>query len=158
LTPARIRPPLLRLLGEDVPNTVNVLEGLRFSGYNGKLVVGAGCFISHDVFIDLSDDVTIGEYVALGAQTRLVTAGHDYSDPRQRAGTRQNRPIRIDDGAWLGAGCMVLGGVTIGTGVVVAAGALVTKDCPPHGLYAGAPARRIKELPTAIPDGGWPVL
>jgi maltose O-acetyltransferase len=135
------------MLGHQVPDSTMVFEGLRLSNH-GKLVVGQDSFISHDCFVELSADVTIGERVDIGALARLITAGHDYHDPRRRAGARQNKPIRIEDGAWLGAGCTILGGVTVGTGAVVAAGSLVTKDCLPHGLYAGIPARRIKELPT----------
>ena len=147
LTPPGVRPSLLRLAGHTVPNSSVVFAGLRFSG-PGRLVVGANSFISDDCLIDCSADVTIGDRVDLAAGVRLITAGHDYTDARRRAGARRDAAIHIDDGAWLGAGAMVLGGVRVGADVVVAAGAVVTCDCLPHGLYAGVPARRIKELPT----------
>lgn len=150
LTPAGLRPRLFRLIGHQVPNTATVLAGLRTGG-DGKLVMGPNTFISDDCFLDLSADITIGDGVDIGARASLVTAGHEYGNPLRRAGARQDRPIRIEDGVWLGARSTILGGVTIGAGVVVAAGALVTKDCLPHGLYAGVPARRIKDLPTG-PD------
>ena len=56
-------------------------------------------------------------------------------------------PIRVEAGSWLGAGVLVLPGVTIGHGSVIAAGAVVTKSTCADGLYAGVPARRVRDLP-----------
>jgi acetyltransferase-like isoleucine patch superfamily enzyme len=56
------------------------------------------------------------------------------------------RPVRICDDAWIGANAMVMRGVTIGEGGVVAAGAVVTKDVPPFSIVAGNPAVLVKEL------------
>lgn len=64
----------------------------------------------------------------------------------QLAGSPQ--PITVGDGCWIGARAVILPGVTIGDGCVIAAGAVVSKDCAPNGMYAGVPARRIRELPT----------
>jgi maltose O-acetyltransferase len=55
----------------------------------------------------------------------------------------------IEDGCWIGAGATILPGVTVRAGCIVASGAIVTKDCEPNGLYAGNPARRIRELDAA---------
>jgi acetyltransferase-like isoleucine patch superfamily enzyme len=52
-------------------------------------------------------------------------------------------PIRIGDGAWLGTGCIVLDGVSIGRGAVVGAGAVVTKDVPDWAIVVGVPARQV---------------
>jgi maltose O-acetyltransferase len=54
--------------------------------------------------------------------------------------------VSVGNGSWLGTGVTVLPGVTIGEGCVIAAGAVVTADCAPDGLYAGVPARRIRDL------------
>jgi maltose O-acetyltransferase len=56
-------------------------------------------------------------------------------------------PIAVGEGAWIGAGAIVLGGVRIGHGCVVGAGAVVTRDCAPNGLYVGVPASRQRDLP-----------
>jgi acetyltransferase-like isoleucine patch superfamily enzyme len=55
-------------------------------------------------------------------------------------------PVTIEDDVWIGANAVVLPGVRIGTHAVVAAGAIVTKDVPPHSLVAGVPAKVIKQL------------
>jgi len=65
---------------------------------------------------------------------------------RQRAGENIEAPIVIGDGSWLGQNVSVIAGVTIGAGCMIAAGAGVGSDCEPNGLYAGVPARRIKNL------------
>jgi acetyltransferase-like isoleucine patch superfamily enzyme len=59
--------------------------------------------------------------------------------------------IRIEDGAWIGAGAIVLDGVTVGKHAVVGAGAVVTSDIPPHALAVGAPARVIRDMKTNPP-------
>ena len=56
------------------------------------------------------------------------------------------KPIIIDDGCWIGANATIIGGVTIGEGAVVAAGAVVTKDVEPYTMVGGVPAKIIKEL------------
>jgi len=64
----------------------------------------------------------------------------------KRAGVSINNPIRIEDGCWIGANVIVMPGITIGKGCIIGTGSLVTKDCPPNGLYVGVPAKRIKDL------------
>ena len=97
-------------------------------------------------------DVTIGRNVALANRVSLLTSGHEMDDPRARAGRRVLAPVVVEDGAWLGANVTVLPGVTIGAGAVVAAGSLVRADVPPHTLWAGVPARFIRELPLGAVD------
>lgn len=62
-------------------------------------------------------------------------------------GPMQGQAITIEDDVWLGAGCTVLGGVTIGKGAVVGAGAVVTRDVEPLCVVAGVPARVLRKLP-----------
>ena len=146
LTPQRLRIRLLRAAGVTVERHLEVLSGLRVTG-EGDLFVGDCSFINHECLIDTAGGVTLGRAVALANRVSLLTSGHETDDPRARAGRRMVRPIVVGDGAWLGANVTVLGGVTIGEGAVVAAGSLVRADVPPHTLWAGVPARRIRDLP-----------
>jgi maltose O-acetyltransferase len=158
LTPSRLRGRLLRLAGVQVEGALQLYSGLRVTG-EGRLRIGADSFINHDCLIDAAADVTIGRAVALANRVALVTSDHEYDQPEARAGRRVLRPIRIGDGAWLGAGVTVLGGVTVGDGAVVAAGALVRSDVPPHTLWAGVPARYVRDLPGHpgdVPSAGRP--
>jgi maltose O-acetyltransferase len=146
LVPDGARPWLLRRAGHQVPESAVIFAGLRLTG-EGRIVVGDGAFISFNCVVDCSAEVVIEEKVAMAVGSRIISSGHEFADPRERAGTRTMSPVIIGAGSWLGAGSTVLGGLKVGPGVVVAAGAVVTKDCAAHSIYAGVPARRIRELP-----------
>jgi len=77
----------------------------------------------------------------------VITSTHRLGDARRRAGEWEARPVRIEDGCWIGAGAILLPGVAVGEGCVVAAGAVVRESCEPNGLYGGVPARRLEDLP-----------
>ncbi|MCU1670143.1 MAG: acetyltransferase [Blastococcus sp.] len=157
LTPRRLRFRLLRAADVSIERHLELLSGFRVTG-EGRLTVGDGCFVNHDCLIDAAADVVLGRNVALGNRVSLLTSGHEYGDERARAGARVLRPIVIGDGAWLGAGVTVLGGVTVGAGAVVAAGSLVRADVPPNTLWAGSPARFVRDLPvgSGLDRGGLP--
>lgn len=110
------------------------------------LILGPGCFINQEAFIDRGP-VTLGRNVYIGPRAVLITAKHGVGGPDQRAGDGGPAPIHVGSGTWIGANATILPGVTIGPGCMIAAGAVVTKDCGADGLYAGVPARRIKDLP-----------
>nr|WP_243895920.1 acyltransferase [Paenibacillus sp. F411] len=81
----------------------------------------------------------------------FCTDTHEIGTSDERGGERKLLPIKVDDGCWIGARVTILPGVTVGQGCIIAAGAVVTKDCEPNGLYAGVPARRIKDLSESDP-------
>jgi maltose O-acetyltransferase len=111
-----------------------------------RLVIGEYCWMNVGCFLDLSAPILIGDRVALGHQVLLMTGTHELGDGRRRAGPFYAAPITIEDGAWLGSRATILPGVTVGAGAIVAAGAMVTKDVPPHTLVAGIPAKPRREL------------
>ena len=92
--------------------------------------------------------VTIGNHVNL-AQGIIVTAlNHNFKDTNKRIDEQgiSTNPVTIEDDIWIGANAVILPGVTIGHHSVVAAGAVVTKDVPPHSLVAGVPAKIMKQI------------
>jgi maltose O-acetyltransferase len=111
-----------------------------------RLVVGEECWFNAGCFIDLGAPVTIGNRVAFGQQVLLMTSTHVLTGPDRRSGPLEARPITIHDAAWVGARATLLPGVTVGEGAVVAAGAMVTKDVPPHTVVAGVPANVIRHF------------
>jgi acetyltransferase-like isoleucine patch superfamily enzyme len=114
-----------------------------------KLAIGRSCWFNIEVHLELNSTITIGDGVSLGQQVMILTSTHDYQRwPTRRAGALLERPVAIGDGCWLGARCLILPGVALGDGAVVAAGAVVTKDVPPHTLVAGIPARPLRQLPS----------
>jgi len=99
------------------------------------------------VFFDGSAPIHIGKNCGIGMEVLFCTSTHLPGPPTERAGPVHPQPITVGDGCWIGARAVILPGVTIGEGCVIAAGAVVHRDCAPNSLYAGVPARRIKELP-----------
>lgn len=90
--------------------------------------------------------IIIGENTWVGCNVSFICITHEIGVPRLRAGISIFKPIEIGDGVWIGADVTILPGVHIASGCVIGAGAVVTKDTTPNGLYAGNPAKRIRDL------------
>ena len=144
LVPRPLRWRLMRLYGMDVARCAvspHVFVGSR------QLTVGEGTFINTGCFLDTFARVTIGPRCSLGMQVAVVTSTHADGTSDRRAGPLVGAPVTIGAGTWIGARTLILPGVTIGPGCVIAAGSVVTVDCAEHTLYAGVPARKVRELP-----------
>lgn len=112
----------------------------------GHLVVKEQSYCNHGCFFDCGGDITIGKNCAIAMNVSFINGTHVIGPHEKRAGKGYVKPTLIEDGCWIGANCVILPGVTIHAGCIIAAGAVVTKDCEPDGLYAGVPAKRIKNL------------
>lgn len=114
---------------------------------NGKNIrVGDEFLANYNVTILDIAPVTIGDHVMIGPGSSIITVNHPLSPARRRRHIGQARPVTIGSDVWIGASCTILPGVTIGDNVVIAAGAVVTKDIPDNSLAAGVPARVIRSL------------
>jgi acetyltransferase-like isoleucine patch superfamily enzyme len=92
--------------------------------------------------------VEIGSHVNLAQGITVTALNHNFSDANKQIDEQgvSTSPVTIEDDVWIGANAVILPGVTIGEHCVVAAGAVVTKDVPPHSLVAGVPAKVIKKI------------
>ena len=92
--------------------------------------------------------VEIGSHVNLAQGITVTALNHNFDDTQKRIDEQgvSTIPVTIEDDVWIGANAVILPGVTIGNHCVVAAGAVVTKDVPPHSLVAGVPAKVIKNI------------
>lgn len=119
--------------------------------FNSKNVtIGKGTRVnSYSKFFssESGGDIIVGETCSIAMNVTLTTMTHEIGESQRRAYGHIYQPIIIEDGVWIGASSTILPGVTIGKGCIIAAGAVVTKDCEPDGMYAGVPAKRIKDLP-----------
>ena len=147
LVPNPLRPFLLRMAGVKIGKHAHItpLSVFKF----GKITIGSHFACGVGIYVDGSGEVVIGDRVGIAAYAKIMTSTHSImpSVYRRDRGETILRTTTIGNGVWLGLGVMVLPGVTVGDGCVIAAGSVVTKDCAPNGLYAGSPARRIKDLP-----------
>lgn len=110
----------------------------------GKLSFGDNLSLNHNVTIDASDggEITIGNNVYIAMNSVLRAANHDYI----KAQGHIARKIVIGDNVWIAANCVVLPGVTVGSGSVIGAGSIVTKDIPENVVAVGNPCKPIKKI------------
>ncbi len=124
--------------------TRRIAPGTLFTGPNVR--IGRGSFVNTRCLFDAWSPITVGERCAIGPGVLFVTSTHQLHTHEQRAGTLHGEAITVEDGCWIGAGAILLPGVTVRAGTVVAAGAVVTRDCEPDRLYGGVPARELRQL------------
>lgn len=113
-------------------------------GYN--LHIGKGFYSNYNLVILDEGDVTIGDYVLIGPDCGIYTAGHPIHIGQRQEGLEYAKPVTIGNHVWLGGGVRVLPGVTIGDNVVIGSGSVVTKDIPTNTIAAGNPCRVIREV------------
>ena len=111
----------------------------------GNIVIGNGSIIGDNSILDGRNGIIIGENVVFASNVKIWTEQHDHRDPWFRCETQEHRPVIIDERAWIGSHTIILHSVHVGTGAVVAAGAVVTHDVEPFSIVAGIPAKKIGE-------------
>ncbi|GAB2537789.1 acyltransferase [Brachybacterium huguangmaarense] len=107
----------------------------------GTLTIGDHVYIGHDAHLHAIDPVSIGNGCVLADGVFIASTDHQREN---RHGVLGTGPITIEDRVFLGQRAIVLGGVTIGEGATIAAGAVVTKDVAPGAVVGGVPAREIR--------------
>lgn len=143
LTPRPVRYLVYRAMGLDI-RTMNIFSGLRITGRS--LRIGKDTFLNHDCYLDVGRGrIEIGENCHLGPEVMVLTATHSILPDGSVERTSQSRTTKVGDRVWLGARVTVLPGAVVESDCVVAAGAVVTGRCESGGIYAGVPARRIRE-------------
>jgi acetyltransferase-like isoleucine patch superfamily enzyme len=135
------------------PNTL-VMHGAVLHVYNFRNLPQSGIRIGRDSLIGEytvirgQGGVTVGDRVYTSPHTQIMAVNHVFDDPG-RPFIEQGitaRGIVIEDDVWLGSAAVITDGVRIGRGAVVAAGAVVTHDVPPHTVVGGVPARVLREV------------
>lgn len=142
-TDEEVREILGRLTDSHIDDTVRIFLPFhtvfgRFTRLGKNVFINSGCTFLDRGGITLEDDVFIGTQVC------LITENHP-EEPHLRHNV-YTRPIVIKRNAWIGAGAIVLPGITVGENAIVGAGSVVTKDVPANAIYAGNPARFIRNI------------
>ena len=142
----RIRVFLIKMIFKSVGENVNIQKGVYF-GKGKKISIGNNSGSGEYSRLAQADDIIIGNDVMIGQELMIITHNHKFSDKsvllRLQGGISQ--PVIIKDNVWIGARVIILPGVTVGQGSVIAAGAVVVKDVPPYAVYGGVPAKLIKK-------------
>jgi len=106
------------------------------------LRIGDFTHINRGCLIDCRGGVSIGDNVSVSYNVSIISGSHDI-DSKNFMG--KYLPIKIEDNVWLGAGCTILQGITVGKGAVISAGSVVTKDVPEYTIVGGIPAKEIRK-------------
>lgn len=115
-------------------------------GICADLIIGDNTWVGKDLFVYGNSSVYIGSNCDIAPNVSFATGSHEIGGLDRRAGTGYCEPIKIGNGTWIGLRSIVLAGVNIGNGVIVGAGAVVTKSFNDNVMIAGVPAIVKKEL------------
>ena len=118
------------------------------------VVIGDRCLIGRGSSVIGHQLIEIGDDVWTGHQVHITDMNHGYEDVDLPISVQAQGPqaVRIGSGSWIGHGCVILPGVTIGRHVVIGAGSVVTSDLPDYSVAVGAPARVVRRY---SPGDGW---
>ena len=127
--------------GED-----NYIE-LPFRANWGGHHVHFGSRVYANFNLTMVDDghIYVGDYVMIGPNVTIATASHPLETDLRRQGLQSNKDVHIEENVWIGAGAIILPGVTIGKNSVIGAGSVVTKDIPENVVAVGNPCRVIRK-------------
>jgi acetyltransferase-like isoleucine patch superfamily enzyme len=154
-----------RLLGIRLGRGVVVHMGCFLWSYTPRIVrlngvsLGDYCYINRNCCLDIRGPLKIGNNVSVSPEVMILTATHGVNDPGFPI---RHKGVLIEDHVWIGSRAVILPGVTLGRGCVVAAGAVVTRDVKALEVVAGVPARRVglrdEAAPTYTLNGPLPLF
>jgi acetyltransferase-like isoleucine patch superfamily enzyme len=129
-----------------INNFCEIKTGVVINAYGGHVNIGTNTFLGEYVCIYGHGGVQIGANTLIAMHTCIVSSNHSIPAKNEliRAHGDILLPVSIGTDVWIGAGCKILGGVTIGDGCVVGAGSVVTKDLPSYSISVGNPAKVIR--------------
>ena len=114
--------------------------------YGCNIHIGNNFFANFNLTILDEGEVRIGENVFIGPNVSMYTACHPLNAGERNTGVEWAEPITIGNNVWIGMNCIILKGVNIADNAIIAAGAVVTKNCEANAIYAGNPAKFVKYI------------
>ena len=147
----------LRLIGAKVGRRVVFYPGVWICT-GQKLILGDDVDLAKDVLITTAGGVTIGDRTLVGYCTHILSSNHNILPGHKPIfnSAHINKAVFISQDVWIGSSCIILPGITIGEGAVIAAGSVVTKNVPPYAIVGGNPAIIIKMRSSLSSDGNGP--
>lgn len=129
----------LKVMGMNLSKNVRFYAGFHIRSLKG-ITIADGVSIGPKVLLDGRMGLSIGKNAVIAYEAIIWTLNHDYNDVNFCG---KGAPVSIGDYAWICSRSIILPGIKIGEGAIVASGAIVTKDVPPYAIVAGIPARII---------------
>ena len=126
-------------MGAQIGSSVYIFAGFHIRNPRG-LMIGHGCSIGPKVLLDARKGLEIGKCVTIAYEAIIWTCHHDFNDDHFRT---IGGKVTVEDYAWICSRAIVLPGVRIGMGAVIASGAVVTHDVPAYSVVGGVPAKQI---------------
>ncbi|MGL4798196.1 MAG: sugar O-acetyltransferase [Cellulosilyticaceae bacterium] len=123
-----------------------VIEQPMYCDYGYNIEIGNNFYANHNLIILDDAKVTIGNYVFIGPDCGIYTAGHPIDVEQRNEGLEYAYPVTIGNNVWIGGGVKIVPGVTIGDNTIIGAGSVVTKDVPSNVIAAGNPCKVIREI------------
>ena len=140
------RTALLKSMFAEIGEDCYIEPPLR-SNWGGRHVhFGRGVYANFNLTLVDDTHIYVGDYTMIGPNVTLATAGHPVLPELREKGYQYNESVRIGKNCWLGAGVIVLPGVSIGDGTVVGAGSVVTRDLPANVVAVGNPCRVLRPI------------
>ena len=135
---------ILKTMGMKISRPCFIDEGFNCIS-PGNITIDKNCSFGHNNVFWAFNKIRIGPYVQSAIGVTLVAGGHNTQD---YGPLTENQEIVLEGETWIGANVTILGGVTVGRGTIIAAGAVVTQDIPPYSIAGGVPAKVIKSRNT----------
>lgn len=132
---------ILRSRGHRFDPLVRIWSGTLVTGHS--LSIERDTFVNRNCYIEAEAAVELGRQVHLGTGVTILTTTHAVGPADRRAGPLKVEPVRVGNGAWIGANATLLPGARVGAGAVIGAGAVVVGQVPDGETWGGVPARRI---------------
>lgn len=139
-------PPYLKPVGNISIGADSIIrEGAILQSYGGNITLGKSCTVNPYCLIQGNGGVEIGDNTLIASHVCMYSANHRFNNKNRpiRAQGETRLGIRVGADVWIGGGAIILDGVTIGNGSVIAAGAVVNRDVPSGVVVAGVPGRSI---------------
>lgn len=129
-------------IGEDC-----YIEPPFHANWGGKHVhFGKGVYANFNLTMVDDTHIYVGDYTLFGPNVCVATAGHPINPELRQKAYQYNIPVHIGKNCWIGAGAVIVPGITIGDNVVIGAGSVVTKDIPSNVVAVGNPCRVLREI------------
>lgn len=135
---------LLGKIGENV-----IITPPFWCDYGYHIKIGNDFYSNHNLVITDGAEVSFGDNVFIAPNCCFTTAEHAIDPEMRKNGIEVAKPIKVGNNVWIGAGSVVLAGVTIGDNCVIGAGSVVTRDIPENTVAVGVPCRVMREITEA---------